>query len=89
MDKSLCGCREEVEILLRYGKHPGIVTLKTVYEDTNKIYLVLQLLKGGDLLDYMNAKVFNNISIWKKCKKNNELLLVCRKHYRNSNQLPS
>ncbi|CAH1102573.1 unnamed protein product [Psylliodes chrysocephalus] len=56
VDKSLCGCREEVEILLRYGKHPGIVTLKTVYEDTNKIYLVLQLLKGGDLLDYMNAK---------------------------------
>lgn len=56
VDKSLCDCREEVEILLRYGQHPGIVTLKTVYEDTEKIYLVLQLLKGGDLLDYMIAK---------------------------------
>ncbi|CAG9856477.1 unnamed protein product [Phyllotreta striolata] len=56
INKSLCDCREEVEILLRYGKHPGIVTLKSVYEDTSKIYLVLQLLKGGDLLDYMEKR---------------------------------
>ncbi|CAH0552566.1 unnamed protein product [Brassicogethes aeneus] len=53
VEKSLCDCREEVEILLRYGQHPGIVTLKSVFEDTNKMYLVLQLLKGGDLLEYM------------------------------------
>nr|XP_023014547.1 ribosomal protein S6 kinase 2 beta isoform X1 [Leptinotarsa decemlineata] len=56
INKSLCDCREEVEILLRYGKHPGIVSLKNVYEDESKVYLVLQLLKGGDLLDYMIAK---------------------------------
>ncbi|CAG9832932.1 unnamed protein product [Diabrotica balteata] len=54
--KTLFDCREEVEILLRYGKHPGIVTLKTVYEDVTSIYLVLQLLKGGDLLDCMMTK---------------------------------
>ncbi|CAH1954535.1 unnamed protein product [Acanthoscelides obtectus] len=53
IDKSLCDCREEVEILMRYGKHPGIVSLKAVYEENNKVYLVLQLLRGGDLLEYM------------------------------------
>lgn len=56
IDKSLCDCREEVEILHRYGNHPGIVTLKTVYEDNTKVYLVLQLLKGGNLLDYLVKK---------------------------------
>lgn len=49
-------CREEVEILLRYGHHPGIVALKGVYEEPSKVYLVLQLLKGGDLLDYIRKK---------------------------------
>lgn len=58
INKTLCpDCREEVEILMRYGQHPGIVSLKTVYEESDKIYLILQLLKGGDLLDYMMAKV--------------------------------
>lgn len=57
IDKSSFDCREEVEILLRYGHHPGIVTLKAVYEENGKIYLVLQLLKGGDLLDYITKKV--------------------------------
>lgn len=42
---------------MRYGHHPGIVSLKTVYEEAGKIYLVLQLLRGGDLLDYMIKKV--------------------------------
>lgn len=53
----MCDCREEVEILKRYGQHPGIVSLKGVYEEAGKIYLVLQLLRGGDLLDYMVQKV--------------------------------
>ncbi|XP_066138060.1 ribosomal protein S6 kinase 2 beta isoform X1 [Euwallacea fornicatus] len=56
IDKSLCDCREEVEILHRYGNHPGVVTLKTVYEESTKVYLVLQLLKGGNLLDYLIKK---------------------------------
>lgn len=56
IDKSNFDCREEVEILLRYGHHPGIVSLKGVYEDSGKVYLVLQLLKGGDLIDYMMSK---------------------------------
>lgn len=44
-------CREEVEILLRYGNHPNIVSLYSVHEDFNYIYLVMELLKGGELLD--------------------------------------
>ncbi|RZC34282.1 ribosomal protein S6 kinase 2 beta, partial [Asbolus verrucosus] len=56
INKSLCDCREEVEILMRYGHHPGIVSLKGVYEEAGKMYVVLQLLRGGDLLDYMMAK---------------------------------
>lgn len=44
-------CREEVEILLRYGNHPNIVTLFSVHEDFSYIYLVMELLKGGELLD--------------------------------------
>lgn len=44
-------CREEVEILLRYGNHPNIVSLYSVHEDFTYIYLVMELLKGGELLD--------------------------------------
>lgn len=57
IDRSSCDCREEVEILLRYGHHPGIVSLKSVHEEAGIVYLVLQLLRGGDLLDYITAKV--------------------------------
>ncbi|XP_030751660.1 ribosomal protein S6 kinase 2 beta isoform X2 [Sitophilus oryzae] len=57
INKELCDCREEIEILLRYGQYPGIVNLKSVYDEPTKIYLVMQLLKGGDLLDYMMSKV--------------------------------
>ncbi|EDV92395.1 GH24077 [Drosophila grimshawi] len=48
-------CWEEVEIMLRYGNHPNIVTLYSVYEDTNSAYLVMELLKGGELLDRILA----------------------------------
>ncbi|XP_057326745.1 ribosomal protein S6 kinase 2 beta-like isoform X2 [Microplitis mediator] len=42
---------EEIEILLRYGRHPHIVTLRAVHEDERRVYLVLELLRGGELLD--------------------------------------
>jgi len=48
-------CWEEVEIMLRYGNHPNIVTLYSVYEDTSSAYLVMELLKGGELLDRILA----------------------------------
>ncbi|XP_015610403.1 ribosomal protein S6 kinase 2 beta [Cephus cinctus] len=42
---------EEIEILLRYGRHPHIVSLRAVHEDDRRAYLVLELLRGGELLD--------------------------------------
>lgn len=48
-------CWEEVEIMLRYGNHPNIVTLFSVYEDISSAYLVMELLKGGELLDRILA----------------------------------
>lgn len=50
IEKSGHDCREEIEILLRYN-HPNIVKLYGVHEDTSCIYLVMELLRGGELLD--------------------------------------
>ncbi|XP_017869164.1 PREDICTED: ribosomal protein S6 kinase 2 beta [Drosophila arizonae] len=52
---STSDCWEEVEIMLRYGNHPNIVTLYSVYEDASSAYLVMELLKGGELLDRILA----------------------------------
>ncbi|KAL6438116.1 hypothetical protein ACFW04_004387 [Cataglyphis niger] len=51
IEKSKRDPTEEIEILLRYGRHPHIVTLKAVHEDDKRVYLVLELLRGGELLD--------------------------------------
>lgn len=55
INKSEHDCREEVEILLRYGSHPNIVTLYGVHEDNVYVYLVMELLRGGELLDRILA----------------------------------
>ncbi|KAG7264959.1 hypothetical protein CRUP_034277 [Coryphaenoides rupestris] len=49
---------EEVEILLRYGQHPNIITLKDVFDDGRSIYLVTELMKGGELLDKILRQKF-------------------------------
>ena len=54
-NSSSSDCWEEVEIMLRYGNHPNIVTLFSVYEDAHSAYLVMELLKGGELLDRILA----------------------------------
>uniref|UniRef100_A0A8C5SXZ8 non-specific serine/threonine protein kinase n=1 Tax=Laticauda laticaudata TaxID=8630 RepID=A0A8C5SXZ8_LATLA len=51
IDKSKRDPSEEIEILMRYGQHPNIITLKDVYDDGKYIYLVTELMKGGELLD--------------------------------------
>jgi ribosomal protein S6 kinase alpha-1/2/3/6 len=51
IDKSGHDCREEVDILMRYGNHRNIVTLYSVHEDPTYVYLVMDYLKGGELLD--------------------------------------
>lgn len=44
-----------MEILLRY-QHPGIVALRGVWEEGNKVYLLTDLLRGGELVDYIEEK---------------------------------
>ncbi|KAM5284707.1 ribosomal protein S6 kinase alpha-2 isoform 1-T1 [Hipposideros larvatus] len=51
IDKSKRDPSEEIEILLRYGQHPNIITLKDVYDDGKCVYLVMELMRGGELLD--------------------------------------
>ncbi|KAL1925668.1 uncharacterized protein VTP21DRAFT_551 [Calcarisporiella thermophila] len=47
--------RREVAILRRM-KHPHIVTLVDMYDNEKTIYLVMELVSGGDLVHYMNEK---------------------------------
>ncbi|XP_050526354.1 ribosomal protein S6 kinase 2 beta-like isoform X1 [Daktulosphaira vitifoliae] len=54
IDKSKKDCQEEVEILLRYGHHNNIVTLRDVYEDEKAVYLVMEYMRGGELLDRLH-----------------------------------
>ncbi|XP_063058765.1 ribosomal protein S6 kinase alpha-1 [Engraulis encrasicolus] len=58
IDKSKRDPAEEVEILLRYGQHPNIITLKDVYEDGESVYLVTELMRGGELLDKILRQKF-------------------------------
>uniref|UniRef100_A0A4W3H1X3 Ribosomal protein S6 kinase n=1 Tax=Callorhinchus milii TaxID=7868 RepID=A0A4W3H1X3_CALMI len=51
IDKSKRDPSEEIQILLRYGQHPNIITLKDVYDDGKYLYLVMELMRGGELLD--------------------------------------
>ncbi|XP_077977201.1 ribosomal protein S6 kinase alpha-3-like isoform X2 [Glandiceps talaboti] len=51
IDKSKKDVQEEVEILLRYQNYPNIIKLRDVYDDGSRIYLVTDLMKGGELLD--------------------------------------
>lgn len=43
----------EVEIMQHLSGHPGVVTLKAVYEDASSFHLVMELCAGGRLLDQM------------------------------------
>ncbi|KAL1544361.1 serine/threonine-protein kinase PEPKR2-like [Salvia divinorum] len=43
----------EVEIMQHLSGHPGVVTLKAVYEDAESFYLVMELCSEGRLLDQM------------------------------------
>ncbi|CAB4068705.1 RPS6KA [Lepeophtheirus salmonis] len=52
IDKSKRDCNsDEVEILLRYGQHPNIISLKDVFEDKDFAYLIFEYMRGGELLD--------------------------------------
>ncbi|KAM6969027.1 ribosomal protein S6 kinase alpha-1 isoform 4-T4 [Tautogolabrus adspersus] len=51
IDKTSTDPAEEIEILLRYGQHPNIITLKDVYDNNKQVFLVTELMRGGELLD--------------------------------------
>ncbi|KAJ3671767.1 hypothetical protein LUZ60_007846 [Juncus effusus] len=46
----------EVEIMQHLSGHQGIVTLKEVFEDSEKFYLVMELCSGGRLLDLVGQE---------------------------------
>lgn len=48
------GVNRELEILQKLN-HPNIVKLKTFYEDVENYYLVMELVPGGDLMDFVAA----------------------------------
>nr|XP_039266644.1 ribosomal protein S6 kinase alpha-3-like [Styela clava] len=58
IDKSKRDCEEEVQILLRYGQHPNIITLKDVFDNGQQVFLVTELMKGGELLDKILRQKF-------------------------------
>ncbi|KAK3121984.1 hypothetical protein QOZ80_8BG0663620 [Eleusine coracana subsp. coracana] len=41
----------EMEVMQHLSGHPGVVTLKAVFEDADSFYLVMELCSGGRLLD--------------------------------------
>lgn len=78
IDKAKRDCHEEIDILLRYGQHPNIVTLRDVssallcvkslesyfyfckaYQDDRSVYLVMELMKGGEMLDQIQQHPFS------------------------------
>jgi serine/threonine protein kinase len=42
---------KEVEIMRRIGNHSGVIQLYDVYEDSETVYLILELVTGGELFD--------------------------------------
>lgn len=45
----------EIEVMQKL-KHPYIMSLEEIHESKNSVYLVVELLEGGELLHYISAK---------------------------------
>ncbi|KAK3097834.1 hypothetical protein FSP39_013613 [Pinctada imbricata] len=58
MEKEKRDPSEEVEILLRFGHHPNIISLRDVFDNGNKVYMVTELMQGGELLDKILKQKF-------------------------------
>ena len=53
------GLMTEIE-LMKVLKHPNIIQLLEVHESQNSIYLILELLEGGELFDPHNIAHFTD-----------------------------
>lgn len=49
--------RNEIEVL-KVCKHPNVVRLYDVFEDRQSIFIVMELIKGADLYEYLNERGF-------------------------------
>ncbi|XP_041014514.1 serine/threonine-protein kinase PEPKR2-like isoform X2 [Juglans microcarpa x Juglans regia] len=67
---------QEVEIMQHLSGHPGIVTLRAVYEDAESFYLVMEFCSGGRLLDQMARE--GNYSEHRAANILKELVLVIK-----------
>ncbi|CAA6659479.1 unnamed protein product [Spirodela intermedia] len=66
----------EVEIMQHLSGHPGVVTLNAVYDDSDNIYLIMELCSGGRLLDQITRE--GTYSEQKAAKLLKELILVIK-----------
>uniref|UniRef100_A0A6A7FRR2 non-specific serine/threonine protein kinase n=2 Tax=Hirondellea gigas TaxID=1518452 RepID=A0A6A7FRR2_9CRUS len=58
INKGVRDCQEEIQILCRYGGQYNILALRDVYEDEHRVYLVLEYMAGGELLDKILRQKF-------------------------------
>ena len=50
--------RREIEVL-KMCQHPHIIRLLDIFENQDYIYIVMELLSGGDLFNYLEKRQFN------------------------------
>jgi serine/threonine protein kinase len=62
LEKNKRDCRDEIEILLRYGQHPNIISLRDAFEEKESVYLVgFQTSKKG------HSNSLNHCQVTKNC----------------------
>ena len=57
-DQDLELVRREIEIM-KVCQHPNLIRLLDIFENESEIFLVMDLLSGGDLFDYLEHRKFN------------------------------
>lgn len=52
----------EIDIMKQID-HPNVVKLLDTYEDDKYIYLILEMLKGGEVINFFGVMVFPSIAL--------------------------
>jgi calcium-dependent protein kinase len=52
--KKMHNIHHEARVLAHLGNHPNVTKLVDIYEDKDCLYLIMELCKGGTLLDYVH-----------------------------------